>query len=92
VREFPGSPVTKIHHLHCRGLGSIPGQGARIPQVMGYSQKTKASKQKTIDDFLNGLVIRTLLDSTRRPGFSLAWELRSHMLHNFTKNKQETNR
>ena len=33
VREFPGSLVVKIWWFHCRGLGSIPGQGTEILQA-----------------------------------------------------------
>ena len=29
--DFPGSPVIKIPHFHCRGVGSIPGLGPKIP-------------------------------------------------------------
>ena len=33
VWEFPGSPVVKTQHFHCRGPGSIPGLGTKIPQA-----------------------------------------------------------
>ena len=31
-REFPGGPVLRTWHVHCPG--SIPGQGAEIPQAV----------------------------------------------------------
>ena len=34
--------------VHCRGLGSIPGQGTKIPQAAWHSQKTKINKQTKI--------------------------------------------
>ena len=30
-REFPGGPVVRTRRFHCRGPGSIPGQGTKIP-------------------------------------------------------------
>ena len=39
VREFPGSPVVRTLRFHCCGLGSIPGQGTKIPQAVQCSQK-----------------------------------------------------
>ena len=33
IREFPGGPVVRTRPFHCRGLGSIPGQGTEIPQA-----------------------------------------------------------
>ena len=28
--EFPGGPVVRTPHFHCRGAGSIPGQETKI--------------------------------------------------------------
>ena len=39
-REFPGSPVVRTRCFHCRGLGSIPGWGTKIPQAAQHGQKT----------------------------------------------------
>ena len=39
--EFLGSPVVRTWHFHCQGLGSIPGQGTKIPQAMSQCQKKK---------------------------------------------------
>ena len=39
--EFPGGPVVRIWHLHCGGLGSIPGWGTKIPQATQRGQKKK---------------------------------------------------
>ena len=33
--DFSGSPVVKTLHFHCRGMGSIPGQGTKILHVTG---------------------------------------------------------
>ena len=41
VREFPGGPVVKTQRFHCGDLGSIPGQGTKIPQVAWYGQREK---------------------------------------------------
>ena len=38
-REFPGSPMADTQCLHCQGLGSIPGQGTKMPQAAQSSQK-----------------------------------------------------
>ena len=37
-QEFPGGPVTMTWHFHCHGLGLIPGQGTKIPQVTRHEQ------------------------------------------------------
>ena len=29
-KEFPSGLVARIWHFHCRGLGSVPGQGTKI--------------------------------------------------------------
>ena len=31
--EFPGGPVVKTPHWHCRGMGPIPGLGTKILQA-----------------------------------------------------------
>ena len=36
---FLGSPVVKILHLQCKGVGSIPGHGTKIPRAMCHSQE-----------------------------------------------------
>ena len=33
VRDFPGSPVVKTSLSNTRGVGSIPGQGVKIPHA-----------------------------------------------------------
>ena len=39
VREFPGGPVVRTQRFNCRGLGSIPGWGTKIPQAVQHGQK-----------------------------------------------------
>ena len=41
--DFPGSPVVKYAHFHCRGEGVIPGWGTKISNVMRYSHQRKKS-------------------------------------------------
>ena len=43
-KDFPGSPVVKTPHLHCRGHSSIPGQGTKIPRAAWHGQKKKKKK------------------------------------------------
>ena len=40
IWDFPGSPVVKTPGFQCRGMGSIPGQGTKIPQAVRRRQKT----------------------------------------------------
>ena len=40
ARDFPGSPVVKTPLSNAGGMGSIPGQGARIPQASGPKKPT----------------------------------------------------
>ena len=46
--EFPGSLVVSILHFHHCCLGSIPGQGTKIPQqaTACHGQKKKKKKEK----------------------------------------------
>ena len=47
VGEFPGGPAVRTWHFHCCGLGSIPGQGTRIPKaVLWWDQTNKQTKKK----------------------------------------------
>ena len=41
TRELLGGPVVRTQHFHCQGLGSIPGQGTKIPQASQCGQKKK---------------------------------------------------
>ena len=53
-REFPGGLVVRIQCFHCRGLGSVPGQGNEIPQAVRRGQKKEKKKKKTQDfDFIS---------------------------------------
>ena len=42
-KEFLGSPVVRTWHFHCRGLGSVLGQGINIPKAMHCSAKKEKS-------------------------------------------------
>ena len=33
--------------LHCRGTGSLPGQGAKVPHATCYGQRKKKVKNET---------------------------------------------
>ena len=39
--EFPGGLMVRILSFHCCDLGSVPGQGTKIPQAMQHGQKRK---------------------------------------------------
>ena len=41
---FPGGPVVKTPCPHCRGTGSIPGRGTKIPHAARHGKKKKALK------------------------------------------------
>ena len=43
-REFSSSPVVKTLHFHCRGTGSVPGQGTKIPRDVWWGQKKEKKK------------------------------------------------
>ena len=44
VLEFPGGPVVRTRHFHCRGWGSIPGWGTKIPHAGDAAKKIKQKK------------------------------------------------
>ena len=45
IQDFPGCPVVKTLHFHCRGYSSIPGQGTKIPYVAWHGQKGKNERR-----------------------------------------------
>ena len=45
--DFPGRPVIKIPHFHCRGVGSIPGLGPKISHTTWHSQILKKKKKES---------------------------------------------
>ena len=51
-REFPGGPVAGTPRFHCCGLGSIPGQGTKIPQATWRGQKKKGEEETFILVFI----------------------------------------
>ena len=38
-RDFFGGPAAETPHFHCRGTGSIPGQGTKIPHATEQPRK-----------------------------------------------------
>ena len=42
--DSSGGPGAKMPCFQCRGPGSIPGQGIRIPHAMGHGQKEEKEK------------------------------------------------
>ena len=46
--EFPGSLAVMIWCFHCRGLGSILGQGTEIPQAAQRGQKKEKQHGKNV--------------------------------------------
>ena len=49
--EFPGSPVVRTQHFHCRGPGSILGQGIKILQAT-HGMAKKERKKENVMQFL----------------------------------------
>ena len=41
--------MVRTRHFHCQGLGSIPGQGTKIPQATQLSQKKLKIKKKILN-------------------------------------------
>ena len=39
--KFPGGPMVRTGAFTAQGLGSIPGEGTKIPQATQHSQKKK---------------------------------------------------
>ena len=48
IWDFPCGPVVKTPGFQCRGMGSIPGQGTKIPHVEPHSQKTNKLTNKNL--------------------------------------------
>ena len=44
--DFPGGLVVRVPGFHCRGLGSISGQGTEIPQAMQHGKKERKKGRK----------------------------------------------
>ena len=47
--EFPGGPVVRTWRFHCRGPGSIPGQGTKIQQATQHGQKKEREREREKD-------------------------------------------
>ena len=47
--------MVRIPGFHCRGPGSVPGQGTEILQAAGAANKTKQNKTR---DFPGGAVVK----------------------------------
>ena len=43
-RDFPGSPVVKTPNFHCRGRGSMPGWGIKIPCASWCKERKKVGR------------------------------------------------
>ena len=39
MREFLGGTMVRTLYFYCRGIGSISGQGTKIPQTTWHDQK-----------------------------------------------------
>ena len=55
--DFTGGPVVKTSPSNAGGVGSIPGQGAKIPRALGPKNQNIKQKQycnKFNKDFKNG--------------------------------------
>ena len=46
--KFPGGPVLRTQHFHCRGPGSIPGRGTKILQAMLCRKKERKKGMEAI--------------------------------------------
>ena len=46
VGGFPSGLVVRTPRFHCRGMGSIPGWGTKIPYAAQHSQKKKGGKRE----------------------------------------------
>ena len=46
--EFPGGPVVRTWHFHCRGPGFDPGWGTKIPQTTHPNKQTNNSHSEFI--------------------------------------------
>ena len=47
IWDFPCGPVVKTPGFQCRGMGSIPGQGTKIPQAARHRQKKQTKNPKS---------------------------------------------
>ena len=46
--DFPGGPVVKTLHFHCRSAGLIPDQGMGIPHTVRHDQINKTTCQSQL--------------------------------------------
>ena len=55
-QDFPGGPVVKTPPSNAGCVGSIPGQGTKIPQhALGCDQKLKKKKKKRLSGIISTL-------------------------------------
>ena len=48
--DFPGGLMVKTHGFHCRGLGSIPGQGTKILHMTWHKQNKQNQEVQGSDN------------------------------------------
>ena len=46
--DFPGSVEVETLSFQCRGMGSIPGQGTKIPHAVWHGHKEKKTLKKVL--------------------------------------------
>ena len=46
--DYPGGPVVKTPPSNAGGVGSIPGQGTKVPHAAGCGQKSLKKKKKNL--------------------------------------------
>ena len=73
LREFSGGSVVKTPRFHCQGPGSIPGQGAKIPQATQCGQNKKdltiCCLQETHFKYKDTCKLRLRDEQTKHRGF-----------------------
>ena len=80
--DFSGGPVVMIPCFHCRGVGSIPGQGTKIPNAKQYSQKKKKNCNPNLHGTEPGHKCKSSIGETPRTWF-LAGPLSSFCTHSW---------
>ena len=85
-RDFPGGPVVKTLSSNAGGVGSISGQGTKIPhasQPKNQNIKQKEYCNKFNEDFKNGPHKKKSLKKKCTHSLTIQWNFWKETIHDF---------
>ena len=89
TQKFPGGPVVKTQCLHCcglGGLGSVPGRGTKILQVVWHGKNKTNEKQSTVVLLYGGQELLPGIGTVNASPLHLSLKTAFWLIKRFTRN------